>query len=101
MSRPTSGLFHKVVSLCKRRGFIFEVPGEGERTYDYGPLGAELKSNLINEWYSQSMGISNYAVCLLQYAKLHMHTNNPNTRPILERKISFHCILSSIVSFLL
>ena len=77
------------------------MPGEGERTYDYGPLGAELKSNLINEWYSQSMGISNYAVCLLQYAKLHMHTNNPNTRPILERKISFHCILSSIVSFLL
>ena len=50
MSRSTSGLIHKVISLCKRRGFIFEVQGGRERMYDYGPLGTELKSNIIKEW---------------------------------------------------
>lgn len=98
MSRPTSGLFQKVISLCKRRGFIFEVPGERERMYDYGPLGAELKSNIINEWYSH-LPNGHINACLLQYAQLHMHTNNLGTRAILEGKISFHWILSSIVNF--
>ena len=74
MSQPTSGLFHKVISLCKRRGFIFEVSGERERMYDYGPLGAELKSNIINEWYSHNFTQWAYQCCLLQYTQFaHAH----------------------------
>ena len=49
----SSRLLHNVISLCKRRGFIFQVPGsagDGGGAYAYGPLGAELKRNLVNEW---------------------------------------------------
>src|SRR5215510_6668679 len=45
----------KVVSLCKRRGFVFqssEIYGGLRSAYDYGPLGVELKRNLMNEWWS-------------------------------------------------
>jgi glycyl-tRNA synthetase len=44
----------KIVSLCKRRGFIFpssEIYGGLRSCYDYGPLGVELKRNLIAEWW--------------------------------------------------
>ena len=47
-------LLNKVISLCKKRGFIFQElgPADGrEEKYTYGPLGAELKRNLINEWW--------------------------------------------------
>lgn len=47
-------LMQKVVSLCKRRGFVFqssEIYGGLKSAYDYGPLGAELKRNLMNEWW--------------------------------------------------
>ena len=41
----------QLVSLCKRRGFIFagsEIYGGLQGCYDYGPLGVELKNNLKN-----------------------------------------------------
>lgn len=44
----------KVISLTKRRGFIFqssEIYGGLKSAYDYGPLGAELKRNIANEWW--------------------------------------------------
>lgn len=44
----------KIVSLCKRRGFIFpgsEIYGGLRGTWDYGPLGAELKFNLKQSWW--------------------------------------------------
>ena len=44
----------KLVSLCKRRGFIFqssEIYGGLEATYDYGPLGVELKNNVKQIWW--------------------------------------------------
>lgn len=47
-------LLAKVVSLCKRRGFIFqssEIYGGLKSAYDYGPLGAELKRNIAQEWW--------------------------------------------------
>ncbi len=49
------GLLSKIVSLSKRRGFVFpssEVYGGLRSAYDYGPLGVELKRNLMNEWWS-------------------------------------------------
>lgn len=44
----------QIVSLCKRRGFIFpgsEIYGGLQGTYDYGPLGVELKNNLKAAWW--------------------------------------------------
>lgn len=44
----------KLVSLCKRRGFIFQssdIYGGLEATYDYGPLGVELKNNVKQLWW--------------------------------------------------
>jgi len=42
-----------IVSLCKRRGFIYqgsEIYGGLAGTWDYGPLGAQLKRNIVNQW---------------------------------------------------
>jgi glycyl-tRNA synthetase len=50
-----SDLFEKIVSLSKRRGFIFqssEVYGGLSATYDYGPLGVELKRNVSQRWWN-------------------------------------------------
>ncbi|TNE96580.1 MAG: glycine--tRNA ligase, partial [Deltaproteobacteria bacterium] len=44
----------ELVSLCKRRGFIFqssEVYGGLQSCWDYGPLGVELKNNLKQTWW--------------------------------------------------
>ena len=44
----------KLVSLCKRRGFIFqssEIYGGMGACYDYGPLGVELKNNVKSCWW--------------------------------------------------
>ena len=44
----------KLVSLCKRRGFIFqssEIYGGTGSVWDYGPLGVELKKNLKDQWW--------------------------------------------------
>ncbi|MDE3127514.1 MAG: glycine--tRNA ligase [Gemmatimonadota bacterium] len=44
----------KLVSLCKRRGFIFqssEIYGGTGSVWDYGPLGVELKRNIKDRWW--------------------------------------------------
>ena len=44
----------KLVSLCKRRGFIFpssEIYGGLSSCWDYGPLGVEMKRNIKNAWW--------------------------------------------------
>src|SRR5438874_6843702 len=55
MSTPTDAQrMEKIVSLCKRRGFIFqssEIYGGLNGAWDYGPLGVELKRNLKNYWW--------------------------------------------------
>ena len=46
-------MLEEIVSLCKRRGFIFagsEVYGGLAGTWDFGPLGAALKDNIVTEW---------------------------------------------------
>ena len=46
----------KIVSLCKRRGIIFqssEIYGGFSAVYDYGPLGVELKNNLSKFWWKE------------------------------------------------
>jgi glycyl-tRNA synthetase len=49
-------LMQKIVSLCKRRGFVFqssEIYGGLKSAYDYGPLGVELKRNLMSLWWRE------------------------------------------------
>lgn len=49
------GLQQKIVSLCKRRGFVYpgsEIYGGLANTYDYGPLGALMMRNIQNLWWS-------------------------------------------------
>ena len=51
---PEFQRMEKIVSLCKRRGFIFqssEIYGGLNGLWDYGPLGVELKRNLKNYWW--------------------------------------------------
>lgn len=47
-------LMDKIVSLCKRRGFIYpgsELYGGMANSWDYGPLGVELKNNIKKAWW--------------------------------------------------
>ena len=51
---PHPDVMDKLVSLCKRRGFIFqssEIYGGTGSVWDYGPLGVELKKNLKDSWW--------------------------------------------------
>lgn len=48
----------KIVSLCKRRGFIFqsaEIYGGLNGCWDYGPMGVELKRNLKEYWWRKNV----------------------------------------------
>ena len=51
----TSEKMEKIVSLCKRRGFIYqgsEIYGGLAGTWDYGPLGVRLKNNVKSVWWN-------------------------------------------------
>jgi glycyl-tRNA synthetase len=51
---PTAVTMDKLVSLCKRRGFVFpssEIYGGFNGVWDYGPLGAELRNNIKAAWW--------------------------------------------------
>jgi len=46
----------KIVSLCKRRGFVFpgsEIYGGMANSWDYGPIGVELKNNVKQSWWKR------------------------------------------------
>ena len=50
----TANTMEELVSLCKRRGFIFQsndIYGGIKGLYDYGPMGVELKNNLKQSWW--------------------------------------------------
>jgi glycyl-tRNA synthetase len=49
-------LMEKIISLCKRRGFVFpssEIYGGFSSCYDYGPLGVEMKNNIKRLWWEE------------------------------------------------
>ena len=51
---PPNDLMEKIMSLCKRRGFIFpgsEIYGGLANSWDYGPLGHQLKQNIKKAWW--------------------------------------------------
>lgn len=52
--KPDASLMDKVVNLAKQRGFVFpgsELYGGLANSWDYGPLGVELKNNIKQEWW--------------------------------------------------
>src|SRR3954471_23376752 len=55
MSEPKrAATMDKIVALCKRRGFVYpgsEIYGGLANTWDYGPLGVELKNNVKQLWW--------------------------------------------------
>ena len=56
MSTPRAASMDKIVSLCKRRGFVYqasEIYGGIGNTYDYGPLGVELLRRVKDSWWDR------------------------------------------------
>jgi len=56
VNKQDNNLMEKIISLCKRRGFIYqgsEIYGGLAGTWDYGPLGAELKHNIKDSWWKK------------------------------------------------
>src|SRR5258708_34157488 len=54
-SNDSGNLMEAIVSLCKRRGFVFpssEIYGGINGFFDYGPLGAEMKKNIRDCWWN-------------------------------------------------
>jgi glycyl-tRNA synthetase len=54
LAEKNNEVMDKLVSLCKRRGFIFqssEIYGGINSCYDYGPMGVELKKNIRELWW--------------------------------------------------
>ena len=57
----------KLVALAKNRGFVFpgsEIYGGLANTWDYGPLGVELKNNIKKAWWKKFITESEYNVGL-------------------------------------
>ena len=60
-TKNDSQRMEKIVSFCKRRGFIFqasEIYGGRNGVWDYGPLGVELKRNLKDYWWRDASGMT-------------------------------------------
>ncbi|HNA97870.1 MAG TPA: glycine--tRNA ligase, partial [Marmoricola sp.] len=54
MAKPAPSAVDNVVSLAKRRGFVYpcgEIYGGTRSAWDYGPLGVELKENIKKQWW--------------------------------------------------
>ena len=65
MMKNTEKTMDKIVALCKGRGFIFsgsEIYGGLANTWDYGPLGVELKNNVKKAWWKKFVQENPYNV---------------------------------------
>jgi glycyl-tRNA synthetase len=67
----------KLVSLCKRRGFVYqssEIYGGLSGAWDYGPLGVELKNNIQRFWWKEMTQLHNNIVGLDAAIMMHPRT---------------------------
>ena len=54
--KNTEKTMEKIVALCKNRGFVFpgsEIYGGLANSWDYGPLGVEMKNNVKRAWWKK------------------------------------------------
>ena len=75
-----------LVSLCKRRGFIFpasEVYGGLNGFWDYGPLGTELKNNIRDAWWHDAVPAAS-ADCPVEW----MDAEAPLSAPFSSRRLT-------------
>ena len=67
MLQNSEKIMDKIVDLCKSRGFVYagsEIYGGLANTWDYGPLGVELKTNIKNAWRKKFIQENKYNVGL-------------------------------------
>jgi len=67
MQKTKEDLLEKLISLSKRRGFVFpssEIYGGFSSCYDYGPLGVELKNNIKKAWWKEMVQLGDNIVGL-------------------------------------
>ena len=76
----------ELVSLCKRRGFIFQsndIYGGVKGLYDYGPMGVELKNNLKQSWWKSMIyerdDIEGLDAAILTSPKVLKHSGHEDT----------------------
>ena len=65
MLSNTEKTMDKIVSLCKGRGFVYagsEIYGGLSKSWDYGPLGVELKNNVKQAWWRKFVRENKYNV---------------------------------------
>ncbi len=65
--KNTEKTMDKIVALCKNRGFVYpgsEIYGGLANTWDYGPLGRELKDNIKSAWHKKFVQENKYNVAL-------------------------------------
>ena len=65
----TEKTMEKIVALCKGRGFVFpgsDIYGGLANTWDYGPLGVELKNNVKRAWWKKFVQENPYNVEILE-----------------------------------
>ncbi len=83
-----------IVSLCKRRGFIFqssEIYGGVNGAWDYGPVGVELKRNIREAWWRDTVGSESTRSQLGADPKVtgrpESDTCSPRSGPLTTRKV--------------
>ena len=82
MLKNTEKTMDKLVALCKNRGFVFagsEIYGGLANTWDYGPLGVEMKNNIKRAWWKKFVQEN---PCLLYTSPTEPRTNGTGTLQI-------------------
>ncbi len=89
--------FDSITALCKRRGFIFqssEIYGGLGATYDYGPLGVELKRNVQQRWWHEMVyandNIEGLDAAILMHPKVWKASGHVDAfhDPLIDDKVS-------------
>ena len=93
----SSKRFDEITALCKRRGFVFqssEIYGGLGATYDYGPLGVELKRNVQERWWHEMVyandNIEGVDAAILMHPKVWKASGHVDAfhDPLIDDKVS-------------
>ena len=88
--KNTEKTMDKLVALCKGRGFIYpgsEIYGGLANTWDFGPLGVELKNNIKSAWRKKFIQECKYNVGLDSAILMNPQTWVASVRHVTERII--------------